>query len=70
MQILTKKPYLFKNGDEKFISKGGMVIEICPDWIAQTPLYKLAAAEGNIVELAAKGRTATEDAPKKTATKK
>lgn len=57
MQILTKKPFLFKNGEEQFISKGGMVIETAPDWIVKTPLYPLAVADGNLVEIATKSRT-------------
>ena len=59
MQILTKKPFLFKNGDEQFISKGGMVIESAPDWIVKTPLYPLVVADGNLVEIATKGRAVT-----------
>lgn len=56
MQILTKKPFLFKNGEEQFITKGGMVIETAPDWITKTPLYPLVVADGNLVEIATKGR--------------
>lgn len=62
MQILSKKRYQFKNGYDVFITQGGMVIENAPDWIAKDDLYNTAVANGNIVEIASKGRAVTEQA--------
>lgn len=62
MQILTKKRFIFKNGDEKFISAGGMAIETCPDWVAKDALYAAGVHEGSIVEIASHNRAVTEQA--------
>lgn len=62
MQILTKKRYIFKNGEEQFVTQGGMVIESVPDWIAKDDLFKVAVDNGNIVEIASKSRAVTEQA--------
>lgn len=64
MIILTKKRYCFRNGDVKVETAGGGAIETVPDWVAQTPLFKLASEGGNIYEMKSKGRTVTESAKK------
>lgn len=61
MQIISKKRYLFRNGDKVIITEGQGIIQSVPDWVAETPLYAIASAGGNIIELATKGRTVTED---------
>lgn len=69
MIILTKKRYCFRNGDVKVETAGGGAIETVPDWVAETPLFKLASEGGNIYEMKNKGRTVTEQTPKKAAKK-
>lgn len=60
MQIMSKKRYCFKNGNDVVITEGQNIIQTVPDWVAETPLYAIASAGGNIVELATKGRSVTE----------
>lgn len=62
MQIMSKKRYCFKNGNDVVITEGQNIIQTVPDWVAETPLYAIAEAGGNIVELADKGRAVTEAA--------
>lgn len=52
MIILTKKRFCFEHpGDVtvNFISKGGMAIEDAPEWVANSALYPLALADGDLV---------------------
>ncbi len=52
MIILTKKRFCFEHPSDitlSFISKGGMAIEDAPDWIAESALYPLALADGDLV---------------------
>lgn len=65
MIILTKRRYCFRNGAEKIETIGGGAIETVPDWVAKTELFELAAAGGNIMEIADKSRKVTEEAPAK-----
>lgn len=53
MVILSKKRFGFKGPSPGvfFTTQGGMAIETAPDWIKNTWLYDLAAADGDIVEL-------------------
>lgn len=53
MVILSKKRFGFKGPSPGvfFTTLGGMAIETAPDWIKDTWLYDLAAADGDIVEL-------------------
>lgn len=59
MIILTKKRYCFRDGNEKVETAGNSLVETVPDWVAKTPLFKLAAEEGNILEISSKGRKVT-----------
>lgn len=59
MIILTKKRYCFRDGNEKVETAGNSVVETVPDWVANTPLFQLAAEEGNILEISSKGRKVT-----------
>ncbi len=61
MLILTKKKFQFKNADgDSFTTKGGMLIEEAPAWIAKELLYTLAKDDGDIVEV--KGNTEAAEA--------
>lgn len=60
MQILTKKRFCFRNGEEKVETAGGGAIETVPDWVAKTRLFDLAVSDGNIIELAVKSRKVAE----------
>ena len=52
MLILTKKKFMFRNADgDAFTTKGGMLIEEAPKWIAKQLLYMLAKDDGDIVEV-------------------
>ncbi len=52
MLILTKKKFMFRNADgDAFTTKGGMLIEEAPEWIAKQLLYTLAKDDGDIVEV-------------------
>lgn len=57
MQILTKKRFCFRDGADGVVTTaGGGAIEVVPDWVAKTPLFNLAAADGDIMELSTKQR--------------
>ena len=51
MIILSKKKFHFKAGGNHFTTKGGMIIEEAPDWIASLPFYQWAKDDGDIVEV-------------------
>lgn len=59
MLILTKKKFMFRNADgDAFTTKGGMLIEEAPEWIAKQLLYTLAKDDGDIVEVKGRGEAA------------
>lgn len=51
LTILTKKRYGFRSDDMNFETQGNSVIEEAPEWIAKTDLYKMAMADGSIIEV-------------------
>ena len=51
MVILTKKRYEFTNGEDKFVTKGGGLIEDAPDWLSRVPYYRAVVAVGDILEV-------------------
>ena len=67
MTIMTKKKFCFRNGDEKVETQGNNIIETVPDWVAETELYQLAAAEESVLEVKATNttKTVTDKAKKK-----
>lgn len=47
MRLFSRKTFLFKDGDEEAIVKNHEIVD-APDWIANTPLFKLAESSGDI----------------------
>lgn len=56
MVIISYRKFMFNGtGGTIFVTKGGGIMEEAPDWIPGTILYKLAYADGSIVEVKGKG---------------
>nr|DAV88038.1 MAG TPA: hypothetical protein [Caudoviricetes sp.] len=56
MVIISYRKFMFNGaGGAIFVTKGGGIMEEAPDWIPGTMLYKLAYADGSIVEVKGKG---------------
>lgn len=47
MRIFSKKTFLFKDGESEVKVRNKDIIDV-PDWIAKTPLFKLAEKSGDI----------------------
>lgn len=60
MQILSKKRYKFGDAQNHFITKGGMVIEECPDAFSKDPMFKLAVEDGTVLVIKGRGKAADE----------
>jgi hypothetical protein len=55
MQVISKQSLLFKaEGKEDFVLSNSEVRIFAPDWIKDTPLYKLAESDGTIEEVEVK----------------
>jgi len=60
MQVISKQSLLFKaEGKEDFVLSNSAVRIFAPDWIKDTPLYKLAEADGTIEEVEVKSPAPT-----------
>lgn len=60
MQVISKQSLLFKaEGKEDFVLSNSAVRIFAPDWIKDTPLYKLAEADGTLEEVEVKSPTPT-----------
>jgi hypothetical protein len=60
MQVISKQSLLFKaEGKEDFVLSNSEVRIFAPDWIKDTPLYKLAEADGTLEEVEVKSPAPT-----------
>ena len=51
MVILAKKRYEFTNGEDKFVTKGGGLIEDAPEWLSKIPYFRAVVQQGDILEV-------------------
>lgn len=47
MRVYSKQTFLFKDGEDEFTVRHKDIVDV-PDWIAKTPLFKLAEKSGDI----------------------
>lgn len=47
MRVYSRKTFLFEDGDEKVIVRNEGIKDI-PDWVENTPFFKLAESSGDI----------------------
>lgn len=56
MRIYSNKSLLFINGDERVKVKNFEMTDV-PDWVKDTPLFKLAKADGTLTIIESKEQT-------------